>query len=55
MSANRNLNKVFGGAFTLTKATRSAALAIQSAQASKSSNFFVFIHVSNFIRQRFDY
>lgn len=34
MSANKNLQKVFGGAFNLTKATRSAS-AIAAAQASK--------------------
>jgi len=35
MSANKNLQKVFGNAFTLSKATRNAAAVAQAAQASK--------------------
>ena len=48
MSANKQLQKVMGGAFNLTKATRSAAAA-SAARASKFSHSRLF-----FFRQRLD-
>jgi hypothetical protein len=51
MSANKNLTQVFGKAFSLTKATRSAA-AVQAARASK---YFLIVTNEGFaIRQPLD-